>query len=194
MVKNRLLTVACVLLALSGALVAPVAAQESDGSGSTSVNETAQAAAQAASEETEYAGSISPTLRVVSYSYSDGTMSITLESDVPNRVVLSGVSTGQAGGEGVTNYPVRAQNIPPGRTTLKIAAADAGGHARVSVASGTNAAMVAERTGTALFYGTPNWSQLGMVSGFAAVVGAVLPAGLVWRRKRKEEQEVRRTK
>lgn len=194
MVKKRLVTVVCILLALSGALVGPAAAQSTGDGNSTSANETSQDAAEELTEETGYVGSISPTLRVVSYDYSGGVMEIVLESDVPNRVVLASISTGQAGGEGVTEYPVKAVNVPPGRTTVSIEAADSGGYARVSVASGTDAAMVAERTGSAWFYGTPDWGDVQAVGAVAALIGAILPAGLVWRRKRTEESEVRRVK
>lgn len=182
---------ALMVLSLSAPLVAAQSVEVSAEGNTTNSTENATTATPAAQEPT-YAGRVDNVVRVRSFSWSDGQMRVTLESDVPTLVVLSGLSTAQAGGEGVNDIPQKRVTVSPGVTTLTVDAADHGGSATVTVATSRNAVLLNSRTGSAWFYGSPDWSTVQAVGALAALIGGAAPALVAYRRKRSEQGEVRR--
>jgi hypothetical protein len=86
---------------------------------------------------TTYVGAVSPTLRIVSFSYDkqNEQMTILFESDTPDRVLVRD-SLHEIRSRGFTALPEgRTTNVAPGRTRITVDASPVNGDARVYIGS-----------------------------------------------------------
>lgn len=191
--RTALLSVLLLLLAMT----APVVAQEAPtGTEVQTVMDESNATETetAASEPVTYRGSVDETLRIRSVSYSDGVMTVTVEADVPKLVVLSAWSSAAAGGEGVHDVPQSRTSVSPGVTRLSVDAQPSRGMVQISVATNRGAVLISQRTSSSWFQGTPDWSTVQGVAGVSALIGALTPAVIAYRRKRSEQGQIRRVR
>ena len=71
-------------------------------------------------------------VRVMDWSYSDGHFRVVFEADAPTRVTVSEATQSV---EGVSTFTFKKERLLPGENTVRIAAAESGGEAQISITS-----------------------------------------------------------
>lgn len=144
--------------------------------------------AQTAGNTTTYVAAIDDATRIVSWSYDDGTFTITIESDRPQLItVIQPISSKR----GISRFQMGSKMIPEGRSTIRVESAEVRGMALVTLAT--------QRAGITISTGTEALTALGWVSSyFAWFVGSTIGISLVvlagWYKKRQEAKKPREAK
>jgi hypothetical protein len=128
-----------ITLLVVGLLATPVAAQETTSTPATS--STNQTSTPEPAKPT-YAGEIDPATRIVDYRIEGGTLTLTLESDIPQIVVLTDSYAPLDEGAGVSNIPQKRTTIPKGRSEVTISAESYQGEIGVAVATTRGAVFI----------------------------------------------------
>ena len=129
-----------ITLLVVGLLAAPAAAQETTSTPApSSTNQTTSTPEPA---KPTYAGEIDPATRIVDYTITDGTLTLTLESDVPQIIILTDSYAPLDEGAGVSNIPQKRTTIPRGRSEVTISAESYQGEIGVAVATTRGAVFI----------------------------------------------------
>lgn len=159
-------------LLVLGLLATPVAAQETTISPApSSTNQTSTP------DQPTYAGEIDPATRIVDYQIRDGTLTVTLESDLPQTIVLTDSYAPLDEGAGVSVIPQKRTTIPKGTSEVSISAETYRGEIGVAVASTRGAVFISsgDIRQSSPFDGLSGGQ--GLVSGLAIAFGMTTLAG-----------------
>lgn len=186
MTRKFFVAVALVAVLAVGAVAAPAAGQ--DGNGTTANETTADGPAAGQTVERE----LSDTMRITGWEWSNGTMSVTIEAELPARVTVadSGAlvdALSESGGAKAVDVPEETYTVQRGTTTIEYRPEVIDGQAAVTVSGPGGAVLLRTGSITASRPAVP-WSTVQMlVLGTAAAVGGL---GVLLVRRRHEDEDL----
>ncbi|ELY92876.1 hypothetical protein, partial [Natrialba taiwanensis] len=180
---RRIITTLIILIAVvSPALVGTVAA----------TNETATATPS--TPESTQTIELSPTTRIKSWSFSNGTFSLVVEADTPTRIAITDAGTlsrilSEGDGSAAGKARVRRMTLTPGETTVNFRAEDFNGASAITVTSSNADGIVAIRSDAVRAAKPPvEWGTVQSLIGATAV--ASVGGTYVWVKRKREETDL----
>lgn len=177
---TRLITLLLASLVLLSSFGGIAAAQ-------TTVN--ASDTASPTDSETTYLIEIDNTTRIVSAEWSDGTVTMTIESDLPKQIAITDSSQDI---NGAIDIKQSRLSIPRGTTTVEFTVANPSDPA-VTVGSPNGMVGLGEQSGGSLFTGPASWTDVRSAGAAGVVAGVGMVLGIAWVRVSSKDDEHRRT-
>ncbi|WP_424007669.1 hypothetical protein [Haloferax denitrificans] len=183
--RRIIITLIMLIAVASPALVGTVAAQ-------SSTNETATATPS--TPESTQTIELSPTTRIKSWSFSNGTFSLVVEAELPTRIAITDAGTlsrilSEGDGSAAGKARVRRMTLTPGETTVKFRAEDFNGASAITVSSSNADGIVAIRS-DAIETGNPP-VEYGTVQTLLASTAVAAAGGtFLWVRKKRNEKQL----
>ncbi|GGC52369.1 hypothetical protein DVK03_01670 [Haloferax sp. Atlit-109R] len=183
--RRIILTVIMLIAVVSPALVGTAAAQ-------SSMNGTATAAPS--TPEATQTIELSPTTRIKSWSFSNGTFSLVVEADIPTRIAITDAGElsrilSEGDGAAAGKARVRRMTLTPGTTVVKFRAESVGDASAITVSSSNADGIVAIRS-DAIKAGNPP-VEYGTVQTLLASTAVAAAGGtFLWVRKKRDEKQL----
>ncbi|ADE04739.1 hypothetical protein [Haloferax volcanii] len=184
--RRTIITLVILIAVVSPALVGTVAAQESTNSTTTTAPSTTPEATQTIE--------LSPTTRIKSWSFSNGTFSLVVEADIPTRIAITDAGElsrilSEGDGAAAGKARVRRMTLTPGTTVVKFRAESVGDASAITVSSSNADGIVAIRS-DAIKTGNPP-VEYGTVQTLLASTAVAAAGGtFLWVRKKRNEKQL----